>query len=341
MNKLLAKMLDAGSLPSSALDESIFFNEKEAIPTELPILNVAFSGRLTGGLTSGLSVFAGESKSFKTMLALYCMKAYFDKYEDSVAVFYDSEFGTPPGYLKQFGLDLSRIIHVPIMHIEALKFDLTKRLESIDRGEKVFIMVDSLGNLASKKETEDAMSEKSVADMSRAKAIKSLFRIITPYLTTKNLPCIMINHIYKEIGMFPKNIVAGGTGIMYSANQVFIITKAQEKDSATDKEIAGYRFTINIEKSRFVKEKSKLPFIVRYDSGIQKYSGLWDLAVEAGILKQVTKQSYEVDGVKRKTSEWEEDVDFWEDLIHNKAFSDYVSSKYMLSMENNLNDDDE
>ena len=338
MNKLLAKMLDAGSMPSSTLEDSIFFNEKEAVTTELPILNVAFSGRLDGGLTSGLTVFAGESKSFKTMLALYCMKAYFNKYKDAVAIFYDSEFGTPPSYLKQFGLDLSRIIHVPIVHIEALKFDITKRLEAIERGDKVFIMVDSLGNLASKKETEDALAEKSVADMSRAKAIKSLFRIITPHLTTRNLPCIMINHIYKEIGMFPKNIVAGGTGVMYSANQVFIITKAQEKDGT---ELAGYKFTINIEKSRFVKEKSKLPFTVLYNKGIQKYSGLWDLAVEAGILKQVTKQSYEANGVKRKSSDIEEDVDFWEDLIHNETFKDYVSSRYMLTTENELKDDSE
>lgn len=338
MNKLLAKMLDAGSMPSSTLEDSIFFNEKEAVTTELPILNVAFSGRLDGGLTSGLTVFAGESKSFKTMLALYCMKAYFNKYKDAVAIFYDSEFGTPPSYLKQFGLDLSRIIHVPIVHIEALKFDITKRLEAIERGDKVFIMVDSLGNLASKKETEDALAEKSVADMSRAKAIKSLFRIITPHLTTRNLPCIMINHIYKEIGMFPKNIVAGGTGVMYSANQVFIITKAQEKDGT---ELAGYKFTINIEKSRFVKEKSKLPFTVLYNKGIQKYSGLWDLAVEAGILKQVTKQSYEANGVKRKSSDIEEDVDFWEDLIHNETFKDYVNSRYMLTTENELKDDSE
>lgn len=338
MNKLLAKMLDAGSMPSSTLEDSIFFNEKEVVTTELPILNVAFSGRLDGGLTSGLTVFAGESKSFKTMLALYCMKAYFNKYKDAVAIFYDSEFGTPPSYLKQFGLDLSRIIHVPIVHIEALKFDITKRLEAIERGDKVFIMVDSLGNLASKKETEDALAEKSVADMSRAKAIKSLFRIITPHLTTRNLPCIMINHIYKEIGMFPKNIVAGGTGVMYSANQVFIITKAQEKDGT---ELAGYKFTINIEKSRFVKEKSKLPFTVLYNKGIQKYSGLWDLAVEAGILKQVTKQSYEANGVKRKSSDIEEDVDFWEDLIHNETFKDYVNSRYMLTTENELKDDSE
>ena len=65
--------------------------------------------------------------------------------------------------------------------------------------------------------------------MTRAKQLKSLFRIVTPKLTTRDIPCIAINHVYQEIGLFPKNIVSGGTGIMYSANQVFIIGKAQQK----------------------------------------------------------------------------------------------------------------
>lgn len=340
MNKLLATLLDAGSLNAATLDDSPFFNVREMVPTELPILNIAFSGRLTGGLTSGLSVFAGESKSFKTMLALYCMKAYFTKYPTAVAIFYDSEFGTPPGYLKQFGLDTSRIIHVPLEHIEALKFDLVKRLEAIKRDDKVFIMIDSLGNLASKKETDDAMEEKSVADMSRAKAIKSLFRIITPQLTTKDLPCIVINHIYKEMGLFPKNIVSGGTGVMYSSNQVFIITKAQEKGK--DGNIAGYKFTINIEKSRFVREKSKLPFTVMHSKGILKYSGLWDLAAEAGLIKEVSKGWYSTDGKnKKRAADIESDVDFWEDLVHNKEFNEYVEGRYLLSMELEFTDDSE
>jgi hypothetical protein len=71
-------------------------------------------------------------------------------------------------------------------------------------------MIDSIGNLASKKEVEDAENEKSVADMSRAKSLKSLFRIITPHLTTKNIPCLAVNHIYQEMGLYPKAIVSGG-----------------------------------------------------------------------------------------------------------------------------------
>jgi RecA/RadA recombinase len=170
-------------------------------------------------------------------------------------------------------------MHIPIMHIEELKFDIAKRLDEIKRGDKIIIFIDSVGNLASKKEVEDALNEKAVADMTRAKALKSLFRIVTPHLTTKDIPCIVVNHTYMEQGMFPKAIVSGGTGIYYSSNAIWIIGRSQEKGNDG---IEGYNFTINIEKSRFVKEKSKMTFQVMFDSGVSKWSGLLDAALESG-----------------------------------------------------------
>lgn len=330
--QLMKQLLSAGSIEASTLSDSVIFNEKDDITTDIPIINIAFSGKIDGGLTTGLTVLAGESKSFKTLLSLHCMKAYFDKYEDSIALFYDSEFGSTPEYLNQFGLDTSRIAHIPINTVEQLKFDIRKRLETIQRGQRVFIMIDSLGNLASSKEDEDALNAKSVADMSRAKAIKSLFRIITPHLTIKDIPCIVVNHIYKEMGMYPKNIVSGGTGVMYSANQVFIITRAQEKDG--DKELIGYNFTLNVEKSRYVKEKSKMTFTILHGKGIQKYSGLWDLAVESNIIKEVSKGWYTLNGTdKRRSSDIENDLAFWDDLVKNKKFNKFVEDKFILKSE--------
>jgi len=208
---LLDKMLKSGSIKGTAvLSKSNFFNQKEVISTELPILNIAFSGSLNGGLLPGLTIVAGASKSFKTMLSLYCMKAYLEKYPDGVALLYDSEFGITPEYLKSFNIDIDRVIHIPIEDVEKLKFDIVNRLSDIEKKDNVFIMIDSVGNLASKKEVEDAENEKSVADMSRAKSLKSLFRIITPHLTTKNIPCVAVNHVYQEIGLYPKAIVSGG-----------------------------------------------------------------------------------------------------------------------------------
>lgn len=198
MSAILEKLLKTGSVSgSSILTKSKIFDKKEFIQTELPILNIAFSGSLDGGLIPGLTVLAAPSKHFKSLLALYCMKAYLDKYPEAIAIIYDSEYGITPEYLTSFNIDTDRVLHVPVDHLEQLKFDCVKKLEAIDgKKDKVFILIDSIGNLASKKEVEDAESENSAADMTRAKAIRSLFRIITPHLTKKNIPCVAVNATY-------------------------------------------------------------------------------------------------------------------------------------------------
>jgi RecA/RadA recombinase len=333
---LLEKLQKAGTIKQAAiLSNSPFFNAKDCIQTNLPILNIAFSGSLSGGLVPGLSVFAGASKSFKTLLGLYCMKAYFDKYPDAVALVYDSEFGITPEYLSSNGIDTSRVIHIPIEHIEMLKFDIVKRLEEIKRGDKVFILVDSLGALSSKKEVEDALDEKSVTDMTRAKAIRSLLRIITPHLTMKDIPCIIINHIYQTMELYSKAVVGGGTAVMYSANQIFIISKSQEKDGS---DLVGWNFTINIEKSRFVREKAKLPFTVKFEGGISKWSGLLDIALESGhIIKpsngwysKVNMSTGELEDKKYRLKDTE-NKDFWSSIILDKTFDDWIKHNYQIS----------
>lgn len=145
-----------------------------------------------------------------TMIALVCAKAYLDKYDDAVMIFYDSEMGASKEYFNSLGIDQDRVLYTPITDVEELKFDLMSQLEQIKRGDHVIIVIDSVGNLASKKEVEDALNEKSAADMTRAKQLKSLTRMITPHLNLKNIPLIMINHVYQEIALYPKAIVSGG-----------------------------------------------------------------------------------------------------------------------------------
>lgn len=208
---LLDKMKKVGSIKSAELlSESNFFNKKEGVQTEVPIINMALSGEVDGGLVSGLTFLAGPSKHFKSLLGLVLVKAYMNKYPDAVCLFYDSEFGITPDYIKTNGIDTERVLHIPIEHLEQLKFDISKRLEAIERGDKVIIFIDSVGNLASKKEVEDALEEKSVADMSRARVMKSLWRIVTPHLTTKDIPCIAVNHTYQTMEMYSKAVMSGG-----------------------------------------------------------------------------------------------------------------------------------
>lgn len=208
---LMDKLKKNSTIKETAiLAESKFFDEGDKVSTSVPAINVALTGELDGGFGSGLIVFAGPSKHFKTSFTLLMMKAYLDKHKDAIALFYDSEFGSPQSYFESFGIDLKRVLHTPVANIEELKFDIMKQLSEIKRGDKVFIALDSAGNIASKKEVDDALEGKSVADMSRAKQLKSLFRMVTPELTIKQLPMVVVNHTYKEQGLYPKDIVSGG-----------------------------------------------------------------------------------------------------------------------------------
>src|SRR5210317_2064885 len=317
---------------SNILSKSKFFSTKDLIQTSVPALNVALSGRLDGGLTPGLTVFAGPSKHFKTAFAMLLAKSYMDKYYDAVVLFYDSEFGAPQGYFDSFGIDTDRVIHTPITDIEQLKHDVMSQLNGLERGDHVIVVIDSVGNLASKKEVDDALEGKSVADMTRAKQMKSLFRMITPHLTIKDIPAVVINHTYKEIGMFPKDIVSGGTGIYYSADNIFIIGRQQEKQGS---DIVGYNFIINVEKSRFVREKSKIPVEVKFDGGISKWSGLLDMALESGHVVKPSNGWYQVvangeDSKKYRTKDTY-CKEFWLPILTDTTFSTWIEKRYLIS----------
>ena len=320
---------------SAILSKSKFFTNKDMITTSVPIINVALSGKLDGGLTPGLTMWAGPSKHFKTAFSLLMAKSYLDKYKDAALLFYDSEFGTPQSYFDSFGIDTNRVLHTPLTDIEQLKHDIMQQLTQLERGDKLIVVIDSIGNLASKKEVDDAVEGKSVADMSRAKQVKSLFRMVTPHLNLKDIPMVVVNHTYMEIGLFPKAIVGGGTGSYYSADNIFIIGRQQEKEGT---EVVGYNFIINVEKSRYVKEKSKIPVTVSFDGGISRWSGLLDIAIESGhVIKpsngwysKVDKDSGEIEDKKYRIKDTDT-KDFWLPIITSKSFQTYVEEKYRVA----------
>ena len=345
---LLDKLVKNSTIKMTApIMESKVYGKKDMAPTQVPMVNVALSGRIDGGLTPGLLVLAGPSKHFKSAFALLMAGAYMQRNPDAVLLFYDAEFGTPQAYFDSFGIDMERTVHTPITNVEELKFDISQQLDKVEKGEKVIIVIDSVGNLASKKEVEDALDGKSVADMSRAKALKSLFRIVTPHLNLKDIPLIAVNHTYKEIGLFPKDVVSGGTGIYYSADTIWIIGRQQDKVGT---EIQGYHFVINIEKSRHVREKSKIPISVSYEGGIVKWSGLMDVAEKGGYLRKpkvgwyeaVNPETGEVISEKlMRAKEVNDNKEFWLMMFEKTNLSQYIKDSFAIGASGNIMKSDE
>jgi RecA/RadA recombinase len=327
-NAVREKLLKNSKVEATILSESRLFLQKELVSTPVPMLNVALSGQFDGGLLAGLLTIAGDSKHFKSGFGLLLMASFQQKYPDATVLFYDSEHGIKEAYFKAFNINTEHVIHKGITNIEQLKTDLAQTLDALEFSEdpkdQVLIFIDSLGNLPSIKEVEDAIADKQVADMTRAKQIKSLYRIVTPHLQPKNIPMIVVNHVYKELGLYPKTIVSGGSGVYLSANDVWIIGRQQDKDG---KELQGWNFVINVDKSRTVKEKSKFPINITFENGIDQYSGLLENAVEAGIIISnagwyvYDEQKFRRDGLDA----------VFEKLLKDNSFQEFVRNKYQLS----------
>jgi RecA/RadA recombinase len=343
MSELLAKIKKTCTIKdSSVLSASKYFNKKDMIQTQIPALNVALSGELDGGFVPGLTLWCGPSKHFKSMFSLIMAKAYMDKYPEAIMIFYDCEFGTPTAYFSSLNIDTNRILHVPVMNMEEFKFDVIKQLEGLDRGDRVIFIIDSLGNMSSKKEMEDAIDGKSVQDMSRAKQMKSIFRMITPYLNRLDIPMVAVNHIYMTQELYSKPVVSGGTGVYLSADNIFILGRQQEKEGT---EVIGYNFIINVEKSRYVREKSKIPISVLFEGGVSKWSGLLEMALESGHVIKPNNGWYS--RVDKITGELEDkryrlkdtiNKEFWLPILAKKDFQQWIKESYKLTESEMLSD---
>jgi hypothetical protein len=91
-----------------------------------------------------------------------------------------------------------------------------------------------------------------------------------------------------------------------------------------------------VEKSRYVKEKSKIPVSVTFDGGLSKWSGLLDVALESGHVVKPSNGWYskvDQDGVvedKKYRVKDTDSKDFWMSILTSKTFYDFIKNKYSI-----------
>lgn len=170
----------------------------------------------------------------------------------------------------------------------------------------------------------------------KIKSIKEVENFDLYDISVPDVNCFILkNGVVAHNSMYPKTIVGGGTGLVYASNQIFIITRSQEK-KGTD--IIGYNFNINIEKSRLVREKSRIPLTVTFDNGINRWSGLLDMALASGhVIKpsngwyqKVDMETGEVFEKKYRANETNNE-DFWKDILESPSFKDWVKSTFRIA----------
>lgn len=257
---------------------------REYIDTGIYILNAALSGSLFGGIQSNrITTFAGPSGVGKSFVCYSIVKQAQKKNWNTIYI--DSEFSIEKNMLPNYGIDINSdkfqlirsnvvedIIKLLTQILDQLK---TLKMEGTEIP-KTLIVLDSVGLLASRKEGEDAKDGKETVDMTRAKKLASLFRIINGDLGYLNIPLIATNHTYEELALYPKTIMKGGNGLYYSSSVIAFLTKAKLKDENMDDmdlNQSGITVSFKTEKNRLAKPK-KVKFDISFVKGSNKFSGL-------------------------------------------------------------------
>lgn len=338
-NSIVSRLLSNSNSPFKGIfSEAAISTTREICTSRVPLLNVAHSGSIYGGVQLGSIIqYAGESKRFKTTFCLSDLGDFHRAFPDGIGIIYDSEggFGYSGDYLDACGVDKDRAIWIPVRTIEELKVEMCKQLddlyESKVNGEeipKIMIVIDSIGNLASKKEMDDATADKITAEVgTRPKALKSFFRSITSQVKLLNIAVVMAGHSYSTLEMFSKQVVSGGAGSILACDSIYFINKRQIKDGT---DVTGWTFELVTHKSRNIREGSKFPIDITYDGGIKKYSGLADLALEFGLIED-SGRSYVFQGSKFPKKTIDDDEAFWNAIFENTNFAELVEAKYKIA----------
>jgi RecA/RadA recombinase len=276
--------------------------DESYVDTGSLLLNALVSGTLFGGVSSNkITTFSGLQGSGKTFFSLSVVKNFLDVNPDGYCLYFDTEAAVTKKMLTEKGIDLSRVVVLNVVTIEefrtkALKaVDLYMKVDKKDRKPCMFVL-DSLGMLSTNKEIDDTLQEKNVKDMTKASLIKAAFRMLTLKLGQADIPMIVTNHIYANVGGYgPTHVQSGGTGLLYSASTIIELSKSKEKEGT---DVVGNIIKAKTYKSRLSKENQEVSVRLYYDDrGLDKYYGLVQLGEESGIIPRVGNR-YEINGKK-------------------------------------------
>jgi RecA/RadA recombinase len=259
--------------------------EKTFITTGVYLLDAALSGKLLGGgvATNRITAFAGESGAGKSFLCYSCAKQA-QKVGYSI-IYIDTEQAIDLEDLPKFGIDnsLEKFRLIRSNKVEDVNILLTQLIDDLKEQKiagyelpKIMIVLDSLGQMASNKEKADLLKGDIKQDMTKAKALGSMFRSINTDLGYLDIPFLVANHTYMTMDLFPAEKLRGGNGLLYSASVIGFMSKSKLKtgeEDDMDLGQSGISVLFKTAKNRLAKPK-KIRFDISFAHGMNPYTGL-------------------------------------------------------------------
>ena len=302
-NPFVDLIKETGNEYAGAVDDGIEAGDVTGyVGTGSYALNALFSGSIYGGLPHNkITALAGEPATGKTFYTLNVVKQFLIDNPDGGVLYFESESALTKQMFVDRGIDAKRVHMIPVTTIQEFRTQcikvLDKYLQTPEAERPPMLMaLDSLGNLSTEKEVSDMSEGKDTRDMTRAQLIRGAFRVITLKLGRAKVALVVTNHTYDAVGAYiPTKKMSGGTGLEYAASTIVFLSKKKEKQND---EVVGNIVKCRLQKSRLTIADKVVETLLRYDSGVDKYYGLLDIAIKAGIFKKVSTRYELPDGTK-------------------------------------------
>jgi RecA/RadA recombinase len=278
---------------------SIGFNDPtDWISTGNYALNYLVSGDFNKGIPLGkVTVFAGESGSGKSYICSGNLVRHAQQ-QGIYVVLVDSENALDEDWLKALGVDTGedKLLKLNMSMIDDVAKTISqfvtsyKELPEGDRP-KVLFIIDSLGMLLTPTDVNQFEGGDLKGDMGRKpKALTALVRNCVNMFGSLNIGMIATNHTYASQDMFdPDDKISGGQGFIYASSIVVAMRKLklkEDEDGNKVSEVRGIRSACKVMKTRYAKPFESVQIKIPYETGMNPYSGLVDLAEGKGLLKK-------------------------------------------------------
>jgi RecA/RadA recombinase len=156
---------------------------------------------------------------------------------------------------------------------------------------KVMFVIDSLGMLLTPTDVNQFDAGEMKGDLGRKpKALTALVRNCVNMFGSYNVGLVCTNHTYASQDMFdPDDKISGGQGFIYASSIVVAMKKLklkEDEDGNKISEVMGIRSACKVMKTRYAKPFEGVQVKIPYETGMNPYSGLTDLAEKKGFLKK-------------------------------------------------------
>jgi len=285
------------SISKSIAGLSIGFNDPtDWVSTGNYALNYLISGDFNKGIPLGkVTVFAGESGAGKS----YICSGNIVKHAQEQGVFVvliDSENALDEDWLKALGVDTSdeKLLKLNMAMIDDVAKTVNDfmgeyRAMAEEERPKVLFVIDSLGMLLTPTDVDQFQKGDLKGDMGRKpKALTALVRNCVNMFGSANVGLVATNHTYASQDMFdPDDKISGGQGFIYASSIVVAMKKLklkEDEDGNKVSDVRGIRAGCKVMKTRYAKPFEGVQVKIPYETGMNPYSGLVDLAEKNNLL---------------------------------------------------------